>query len=47
MNLKADEKIFLEHDFMPGFDMMSQIVEALQAVERIKFELFRRLLAYT
>ncbi len=47
MNLKGDGEIILEHDFPPGSDMMSQIVEAPRAAERMEFELFGRLSAYT
>ena len=39
--------IILEHDFPPGSDMIGQILSQPKAAERIEFELFGRLAAYT
>lgn len=44
--MKGDGELILEHDFPPGFDMISQILSQPKAAERVKFELFGRLSAY-
>ena len=47
MNLIGDGEIVLEHDFPPGSDMISQIFDEPRVAERMEFELFGRLSAYT
>lgn len=39
--------LMLEHDFPAGSDMIAQIASQPQAAERMEFELFGRLAAYT
>lgn len=39
--------IILEHDFSPNFDIIGQILGQPKAAERMEFELFGRLAAYT
>ena len=45
--MRGNGEIILEHDFPPGYDMIGQILSEPQAAERMEFELFGRLLAYT
>ena len=45
--MKRAGEPLLEHDFPPGSDMISQILSQPKAAERMEFELFGRLSAYT
>ena len=45
--MRSAGELILEHDFPPGSDMVSQILSEPQVAERIEFELFGRLSAYT
>lgn len=45
--MKGAGELILEHDFPPGSDMISQILNQPKAAERMEFELFGRLSAYT
>lgn len=46
-NMRGTGALMLEHDFPPGSDMIGQIFSEPQAAERMEFELFGRLAAYT
>lgn len=44
--MKGPGEPVLEHNFPPGSDMVSEILSAPKAAERMEFELFGRLAAH-
>lgn len=45
--MRGTGELILEHDFPPGSDMIGQILSEPKAAQRMEFELFGRLAAYT
>lgn len=46
-NMRGAGELVFECDFLPGSDMMGEIMESPKAGERMKFELFSRLAGIT
>jgi len=42
-NVRGLGELVFEHDFIPGSDMVGEIMSGLKAGERMEFELFSRL----
>jgi len=42
VNVKGLGEPYLEHDFPPGSDIMTEIMDGPKAAERMEYELFSR-----